>query len=362
MKIIKKSIIKDERNYWDITVPINHNFVLSNGALVHNCGSGVGFSVERQAVSRLPAVSEDFHETDTVIKVRDSKIGWSSAFRELIAMLYSGQVPKWDLTALRPAGAPLKTFGGRSSGPTPLEELFKFTVRVFRNAAGRKLQSIECHDILNSIASAIVVGGVRRSAQISLSNLSDDRMRSAKNGQWWIDNPQRALANNSVAYTEKPDMGVFMQEWKSLYESKSGERGIFNRQAALHKIKKLGRRDAKKAEEMFLGANPCCVSGDMIVDIKLNEIEYRMTVDDAVALYERGDDIYIRSFNLEKNEAEFNQVTTATLTRNNAKILKITDTKTNKFIRVTEDHLVYTKNRGYIMAKDIKPDDELLIG
>lgn len=221
------------------------------------CGCGVGFSVERQAITKMPVVSEDFHETDTTIKVRDSKIGWSTAYRELIAMLYSGQVPKWDLSFLRPAGAPLKTFGGRSSGPLPLDELFKQTIRVFKGAAGRKLTSIECHDILNHIAAAIVVGGVRRSAQISLSNLSDDRMRNAKTGQWWLDNPQRALANNSVAYTEKPEMGVFMQEWKSLYDSKSGERGVFNRSAAIAKMKRLGRRDFKKFEEQFGGVNPC---------------------------------------------------------------------------------------------------------
>jgi len=222
------------------------------------CGCGVGFSVERQAVSKLPLVSEDFYDTDTVIKVADSKVGWAAAYRQLVAMLYSGQIPKWDLSSLRPAGAPLKTFGGRSSGPAPLDDLMKHTVRIFRNAAGRRLQSIECHDLMNHIASAIVVGGVRRSAQISLSNLSDDRMRNAKMGQWWIDNPQRALSNNSVAYTEKPEIGLFMEEWISLYNSKSGERGIFNRQGALKKIKKGGRRDAKKAEEQFLGANPCC--------------------------------------------------------------------------------------------------------
>jgi len=173
-------------------------------------------------------------------------------------MLYSGQIPKWDLSNLRVAGAPLKTFGGRSSGPEPLNELFNNIVRVFKNAAGRKLNSIECHDIMNHIASAVVVGGVRRSAQISLSNLSDERMKNAKAGQWWLENPQRALANNSVAYTEKPDMGVFMSEWRSLYKSRSGERGIFNRYAALKKIAANPRRDEKKAEEMILGANPCC--------------------------------------------------------------------------------------------------------
>ena len=221
-------------------------------------GAGVGFSVERQVISKLPVVAEDFYDTDTVIKVKDSRIGWASALRELIAMLYSGRVPKWDLSALRPAGTPLKTFGGRSSGPKPLDDLFYSIVRIFKNAAGRKLNSLECHDLMNFIASAIVVGGVRRSAQISLSNLSDERMKNAKMGQWWVDNNQRALANNSVAYTEKPDMGVFMQEWKSLYDSKSGERGLFNRLGAIQKMKKTGRRDWAKYEAMTGGANPCC--------------------------------------------------------------------------------------------------------
>lgn len=221
------------------------------------CGTGLGYSVERQVIAKLPVVSEDMHNTETVIKVRDSKIGWASSFRELIAMLYSGQVPTWDLSALRPAGAPLKTFGGRSSGPGPLDDLFRFTVSLFCNAAGRRLTSVECHDLMCQVGSCIVVGGVRRSACISLSNLSDDRMRHAKTGQWWIDQPQRALANNSVAYTEKPEMGQFMEEWASLYNSKSGERGIFNRQAAIKKMKALGRRDWLKYQQQHGGTNPC---------------------------------------------------------------------------------------------------------
>lgn len=221
------------------------------------CGVGVGFSVERQCIAKLPTVAEEFNPSATVINVRDSKVGWATAYRELVSLLFSGQIPKWDLSALRPAGAPLKTFGGRSSGPGPLDELFQHTVRIFKNAAGRRLNSIECHDIMNHIGSAVVVGGVRRSAQISLSNLSDDRMRNAKSGQWWTDNPQRALANNSVVYTEKPDMGIFMDEWKSLYASRSGERGVFNRQGAITKMKKAGRRDWKKYEEWFGGCNPC---------------------------------------------------------------------------------------------------------
>tara|TARA_B100000900_G_scaffold188373_1_gene159575 strand:- start:270 stop:2186 length:1917 start_codon:yes stop_codon:yes gene_type:complete len=216
-------------------------------------GTGVGFSVERQFVSKLPDVAEEFHPSDTTIVVQDSKMGWAKAFKELVAMLYHGQIPKWDLSKVRPAGAPLKTFGGRASGPEPLERLFDFTKEVFQNAAGRKLSSIECHDIVCKTAEIVVVGGVRRSALISLSNLSDDRMRVAKSGQWWQDNGQRALANNSAAYTEKPDIGIFMDEWKSLYESKSGERGIFNRESAQKIAEKSGRRDS----DYEFGTNPC---------------------------------------------------------------------------------------------------------
>lgn len=223
-------------------------FILMNG-------TGLGFSVERQLINKLPEVSEEFFKTDTVIRVKDSKIGWASAYREVINMLYGGHIPKWDLSALRPAGAPLKTFGGRSSGPAPLHDLFEFTVATFRRAAGRKLNSLECHDIMCKIADVVVVGGVRRSALISLSNLSDDRLRHAKNGQWWIDNSQRALANNSVAYTEKPEIGAFMEEWLSLYNSKSGERGVFNRVNAKRKIKALGA-DRRNPDFEF-GPNPC---------------------------------------------------------------------------------------------------------
>lgn len=219
------------------------------------CGTGLGFSVERQFITKLPDVAESFHKTDTVIKVKDSKLGWASAFRELISLLYSGHIPQWDLSALRAAGAPLKTFGGRSSGPGPLNDLFRFSVNLFTKASGRKLNSLECHDLMCKIADVVVVGGVRRSALISLSNLSDDRIRHAKSGQWWIDEPQRALSNNSVAYTEKPDMLQFMQEWTSLYESKSGERGIVNRLAAKKKIKSLG--EGRRNPNFDFGANPC---------------------------------------------------------------------------------------------------------
>ena len=217
------------------------------------CGTGVGFSVERQYVDKLPEIAEKFHTTETVIKVRDSKIGWAKSYRELIAMLYAGQIPQFDMSLVRPAGAKLKTFGGRASGPDPLRDLFKFSIETFRKASGRKLNSIECHDIVCKIADVVVCGGVRRSALISLSNLSDIRMRDAKTGQWWDNNPQRSYANNSVAYTEKPDIGTFMKEWVSLYDSKSGERGIFNRVASQKMATRSGRRDG----EYDFGTNPC---------------------------------------------------------------------------------------------------------
>jgi len=216
------------------------------------CGTGVGFSVERQYVQKLPEVPELFN-SETNIVVKDSKEGWSKALRQVIALLYSGEIPTWDVSRVRPAGARLKTFGGRASGPAPLIDLFNFTINTFRGAQGRKLSSIECHDIMCKIGEVVVVGGVRRSAMISLSNLSDDRMRTAKSGAWWDNNPHRALANNSVAYSEKPDSLSFMREWMALVESGSGERGIFNREAAKKQAAKNGRRDA----DHDFGTNPC---------------------------------------------------------------------------------------------------------
>ena len=217
------------------------------------CGTGVGFSVERQAITNLPTVAEKLYPTDTPIIPRDSKIGWASSYRELIAMLYAGSIPKWDFSKIRPAGAKLKTFGGRASGPGPLDDLFKFTIEVFKGAVGRKLTSIECHDLVCKIAEIVVVGGVRRSALISLSNMSDDRMREAKSGAWWEQNVQRALANNSVCYTDKPDLMGFMKESLSLYQSKSGERGIYNRKAAWE----LAPERRRALGEYELGCNPC---------------------------------------------------------------------------------------------------------
>ncbi len=218
------------------------------------CGTGVGFSVERREVEKLPEVPDELFDTDTTIHVADSKIGWAKAYKELIQMLYAGQITKWDMSKVRPAGERLRTFGGRSSGKEPLDNLFRFTIEIFQGAKGRKLSSIECHDLMCKIAEIVVVGGVRRSALISLSNLTDERMRNAKTGQWWLDETQRALSNNSVVYTEKPDVGIFLKEWMSLIASKSGERGIFNRQAAKKQVEKLGdRRDSN----YNFGTNPC---------------------------------------------------------------------------------------------------------
>ena len=216
-------------------------------------GTGVGFSVEEKFTSQMPVISDDFFETDTTIVVADSKLGWAKSLKELVHLLYGGQIPRWDLSKVRPAGAPLKTFGGRASGPAPLNDLFNFCVSTFKKAAGRRLTTLECHDIVCKIAEIVVVGGVRRSALISLSDLSDDRMRVAKSGEWWKDNVQRALANNSFVAKDKVDVGIFMKEWLSLYESHSGERGIFSRTASQKQAAKFGRRDPN----YDFGTNPC---------------------------------------------------------------------------------------------------------
>ena len=228
-------------------------------------GTGVGFSVEEEYTSQLPVIPDELYDTDSVIVVADSKLGWARAFKELISLLYGGHVPKWDVSKVRPAGAPLKTFGGRASGPEPLVDLFNFTINTFRNATGRRLKSVECHDIVCKTAEIVVVGGVRRSALISLSNLNDREMRFAKSGQWWEQNVQRALANNSVNYKEKPDVGTFMREWLSLYDSKSGERGIYNSMSAQRTVERLnGRyrdRDGnyirRRDPRADFGTNPC---------------------------------------------------------------------------------------------------------
>lgn len=234
-------------------LPVDDPKAFDEAMYILLCGTGVGFSVERQYVTKLPDIPERIYDSETTIVVSDSKEGWAKALRQLIALLYTGEAARWDVSKIRPAGARLKTFGGRASGPGPLTELFTFVTRTFKNAQGRKLTSLECHDIMCKIAEVVVVGGVRRSAMISLSNLSDDRMRHAKSGAWWESQGQRALANNSACYTERPDVGIFMQEWLALYESKSGERGIFNREAAKNVVKKNGRRNPN----FEFGTNPC---------------------------------------------------------------------------------------------------------
>ena len=240
-------------------VPVDSPRSFDEAMYILMCGTGVGFSVERESVLKLPVVSFKSDASGSVdgqnIVVEDSKIGWCKALKELIALLYRGYVPKWDTSKVRPAGARLKTFGGRASGPEPLEDLFNFCVEKFDKAQGRRLHSVEAHDIMCKIGEIVVVGGVRRSALISLSNLSDPSMQKAKSGDWWTREPQRGLANNSVSYKEKPDMSVFFQEWHSLYESKSGERGIFNREAARKQASKNGRRNTDK--DIAWGTNPC---------------------------------------------------------------------------------------------------------
>ena len=234
-------------------LPIDDPKAFDEAMYILLCGTGVGFSVEHKYVDQLPEVPDQLFDSETVISVADSKEGWAKALRQLIALLYSGEVARYDLSRIRPAGARLKTFGGRASGPGPLDELFKFTIAKFRGAAGRKLTSLECHDLLCKIGEVVVVGGVRRSAMISLSDLEDDRMRSAKSGNWWEQNAQRALANNSATYVSKPEIGQFLQEWTSLYNSHSGERGIFSRAASKTQAAKNGRRDSN----YDFGTNPC---------------------------------------------------------------------------------------------------------
>ena len=265
---------------------IDHPRAFDELMYVLMCGTGVGFSVERNFIAKLPEVAESFHKTNSVIVVSDSKLGWASAFRELIAMLYAGKIPNWDMGRIRPAGARLKTFGGRASGPDPLEDLFKFCVGVFQKSAGRKLTSIECHDVCCKIADIVVVGGVRRSALISLSNLSDNRMAKAKSGQWWESEGQRRLANNSVAYTEKPDFEAFLSEMHTMYDSKAGERGIFSRVAAKKIAAKNGRRDADQdfgtnpCSEIILRSNEFCNLSEVVVrgDDDLNSLKRKVRI------------------------------------------------------------------------------------
>jgi ribonucleoside-diphosphate reductase alpha chain len=264
-------------------LPVDSPRAFDEAMFVLMCGTGVGFSVEQRNVDQLPIVNEHFEETETTIHVADSKEGWARSLRELIGLLYTGQVPRWDTTKVRRAGERLRTFGGRASGPEPLESLFRFVVDTFKKAKGRRLSTLECHDIMCKIGEVVVVGGVRRSAMISLSDVNDDRMRGAKSGNWWEHNVQRALANNSATYVGRPDTSVFLGEWKALYDSHSGERGMFSRDASQRQAAKFGRREAEHA----FGTNPC---SEIILRpyqfCNLSEIVVRSD-DDAASLREK---------------------------------------------------------------------------
>lgn len=306
-------------------------------------GTGVGFSVERQYINKLPEIPEKIYDSETKIVVSDSKEGWGKALRMLIALLYSGECPTWDVSKLRGAGAILKTFGGRSSGPEPLEDLFRFVVRIFKNAQGRKLTSIECHDIMCKIGEVVVVGGVRRSAMISLSNLSDDRMRHAKSGAWWEANVQRSLSNNSAVYTEKPDIGIFMQEWLSLYESKSGERGIFSREAS----QRVANRNGRRNPNYEFGTNPCLHPDSMIETIcgrvKIKDITkptmvYSMDFDGKLCI---------------------RPCSASWISKKDAKTIKVT-IASGKEVICTPDHKIFIEGRGWIEAQDIKIGDKVV--
>jgi len=267
-------------------VAIDHPLAFSELMYILLCGTGVGYSVEKKYVDKLPIVADEFSHSDVVISVADSKIGWVEAVKELIALLYSGKVPTWDTSRVRAAGQPLKTFGGRASGPAPLQSLMTYTVETFKIAAGRRLTTLEAHDLCCKIAEVIVVGGVRRSALISLSDPTDDRLRNAKSGQWWIEHPERALANNSAVYDSKPDFPFFLNEVKSLYDSMSGERGIFSRVACQKIVESHGRRDPNHAfgcnpcSEIILRPNQFCNLSEIIVreGDSLEDLKYKATV------------------------------------------------------------------------------------
>ena len=232
---------------------VNNKRAFSEGLYILMNGTGVGFSCEKDEVSKLPLIPNELKQVDDTIVVGDSKLGWAKAYKKLISSLYEGDIPSIDYSRVRAAGERLKVFGGRASGPEPLKRLFDFTISSFKIAVGRKLNSLEVHDIMCMVGEIVVVGGVRRSALISLSDLDDIKMRNAKAGAWWETASWRGLANNSATYTEKPDAETFLEEWLSLVKSKSGERGIFSRAASQRQASKWNRRPANLA----YGTNPC---------------------------------------------------------------------------------------------------------
>lgn len=324
-------------------LPVDDPKSFDEAMFILMCGAGVGFSVERQYINKLPEVPEKLFHTETTIIVKDSKEGWSKALRMLLALLYSGEIPKWNTDKVRPAGSVLKTFGGRASGPEPLIELFQFIIRIFLNAQGRKLTSVECHDIMCKIGEVVVVGGVRRSAMISLSNLSDDRMRHAKSGAWWEANPQRSLSNNSAVYTEKPEVGMFLSEWLSLYESKSGERGIFNREASEKAAGRSGRRDTNHQ----FGTNPCLHPDSMV-----ETIHGRMKIKDIVKP--------TMVYSMDKDgKLCIRPCSASWISKKNAKTIKLTIASGKELI-CTPDHKIFIEGRGWVEAQDIRIGEKVV--
>lgn len=321
------------------------------------CGTGVGFSVESRYTNKLPEVPDELHDTDTTIVFKDSKIGWASGFREFVSLLYSGKIAKWDVSKIRPAGQRLKSFGGRASGPEPLIDLLKFTLSIFSKAHGRRLTTLECHDIVCKIADIVVCGGVRRSALISLSDLNDDHIRNAKSGEWWTANGQRALANNSAVYEQRPDMDTFMKEWIALYMSRSGERGMFSRAASQNAAAKYGRRDPK----MDYGTNPCCLPEDVILTVR----DYgNISLGELINEIEKNPDGEFEVLAFDGNAPIYTKIFTGKMTRKNAELIELEiedDSGEIVKLKLTPDHRVYTDNRGYIRADEILETDDIVL-
>lgn len=337
-------------------VQVNRVQAFDEAAFILMCGTGVGFSVERQYINELPDLPPDLHPTDSVIVVSDSRIGWATSIRQLFSMLYSGVVPKWDLSRIRPKGARLKTFGGRASGPEPLEDFFKLLVSVFQSAVQanqRKLNSLQCHSLMTKIGDIVVAGGVRRSALISLSNPSDDRMRLAKSGKWWETNPHFALANNSAAWTEKPDSEIFLEEWLSLVRSKSGERGIFNRQAARLAAGRSGRRDTN----YDFGCNPC-FSGDTLVAVAdgRNAVSIQQLAEDAVRfpVYSARSGVWRNqtSAGLRKDKPWVTEIKWARAFRTGVRPVVEVQLSNGAVIRCTAEHRLALATGGWVAARD----------
>lgn len=332
-----KALHRDNIALYNCTASaIMHPAIFSEAFYILMNGCGFGFSCERQYINQMPDIAEEFYESTTKLDIRDSKIGWATGLKELISMLYNGQIPKWDLSKIRPAGARLKTFGGRASGKAPLNKLFKHTVKLFTNAKGRKLNSIECHDLMCHIADTVIVGSVRRAALISLSNLTDDRMRRAKDGQWWLATPHRALANNSVAYTEKPDIDSFSKEWRTLYKSKSGERGIWNKVSA----KFIAEARGREHDGDYI-PNPC-VTGDTKILTDNGYVEIASIVDKEVNVW---------------NGVQWSP-TTPTITGHNREIIEI-DFSNGMSLKCTKNHKFILPDGNRVSAEDIQEGTKL---